>query len=138
MPPHMSAGLLATRGAGSFLAAVCYYPGRSLDSSPKRYTMDPADVLPALLALEREKTQLGAIVHSRPNTPPIPSRTDVVEAKFPGVSSAIVGLSPRVDLRVWSLNYDEHGVVVRFRAAGVLPGNRRAGAAWVLAALAPQ
>ena len=110
----MGAGLLATRGTGSFLAAVCYYPGRSLDSSPRRYKMEPADGLPALFALERERTQLGAIVHSHPNTPPIPSRTDLVEAKFPGVSTVIVRLSPRVDLRVWSLNYDEHRVAVRF------------------------
>jgi proteasome lid subunit RPN8/RPN11 len=76
--------------------------------------MDPADVLPAPVAMERDNTRLGAIVHSHPNTSPSASRTDLVEAKPPGVLSVIVGFSPTVDLRAWSLDYDGHGVTVRF------------------------
>jgi proteasome lid subunit RPN8/RPN11 len=112
--PREGLGVLATRGAGSSLTAVYVYPGRNVDSSPRRYTMDSADVLPALVAMEREKTRLGAIVHSHPNTSPSASRTDLVVAKPPGVLSVIVGFSPRVDLRAWSLDYDGHGVTVRF------------------------
>ena len=81
--------------------------------------MDPTDVLPALADMKREKTRLGAIVHSHPNTSPVPSRTDLVEAKFPGVLSLIVGLSPVVELRAWSLVYDGHGVAVRFEEVPV-------------------
>ncbi len=76
--------------------------------------MDPADVLAALAEMKREKTRLGAIVHSHPNTPPVPSRTDLVEANVPGVLSLIVGFSPVVEMRAWRLVYDDHGVAVRF------------------------
>jgi proteasome lid subunit RPN8/RPN11 len=64
--------------------------------------------------MKREQTRLGAIVHSHPNTSPVPSRTDLVKAKFPGVLSLIVGFSPVVELKAWRLVYDGHGVAVRF------------------------
>ena len=118
--PDEGVGVLATRGVGSSLTAVRFYPGRNMDASPRRYTMDPADVLPALASMKREKTRLGAIVHSHPNTSPVPSRTDLVEAKFPGVLSLIVGFSPVVELRVWSLDYDADGVAVHFREVPVV------------------
>ncbi len=118
--PHEGVGVLATRGTGASLTAVPFYPGRNIDSSPRRYTMDPADVLPALAAIKREKTRLGAIVHSHPNTSPVPSRTDLVEARLPGVLSWIVGFSPMVERRAWRLIYDGHGVAVRFEEVPVV------------------
>ena len=110
--PHEGVGLLAASSVGSTLIAVRFYPGRNMDSSPRRYTMDPADVMPALADMKRQKTRLGAIVHSHPNTSPVPSWTDLVEARFPGVLSLIVGLSPVVELRAWYLVYDGDGVAV--------------------------
>ena len=110
--PHEGVGLLAGRRVGSSLMADCFYPGRNIDSSPRRYTMDPADVKPALADMMHKKTRLGAIVHSHPNTSPVPSWTDLVEGRFPGVLSLIVGLSPVVELRAWYLVYDGDGVAV--------------------------
>lgn len=110
--PHEGVGLLAASRMGSSLVAARFYPGRNTDSSSRRYTMDPADVLPALDDMKRKKTQLGAIVHSHPNTSPVPSWTDLVEARFPGVLSLIVGLSPVVELRAWYLLYGADGVAV--------------------------
>src|SRR5215207_6556576 len=110
--PGEGAGVLATCGTGSSLIANCFYPGRNADSSSRRYTMDPADVFAARAAMEREKTWLGAIAHAHPNSSPIPLRTNVVEATFPGVLSVIVGHSPTVDFRAWGLDYDEHCVAV--------------------------
>lgn len=110
--PHEGVGLLAASRFGSSLIAVRFYPGRNMDSSPRRYTMDPADIVPALTDMKRKKTRLGAIVHSHPNTSPVPSWTDLVEARFPGVLSLIVGLSPVVELRAWYLVYDGDGVAV--------------------------
>jgi proteasome lid subunit RPN8/RPN11 len=111
--PHEGVGLLAASRIGSSLIAVRFYPGQNMDSSPRRYTMDPTDVMPALADMKRREIRLGAIVHSHPNTPPVPSRTDLVEAKLPGVLSLIVGMSPVVELRAWSLVFDGHGVAVR-------------------------
>ena len=73
--------MLATRGAGSSLTAACSDPGQHMDSSPRRYTMGPADVLPARAATERDKTRLGAIVQSHPNTSPIPSWSELIEGE---------------------------------------------------------
>ena len=110
--PQEGVGLLAVSRIGSSLIAVRFYPGRNMDSSSLRYTMDPSDVLPALVDMRRKQTWLGAIVHSHPNTSPIPSWTDLVEARFPGVLSLIVGLSPVVELRAWYLLYNADGVAV--------------------------
>jgi proteasome lid subunit RPN8/RPN11 len=112
--PQEGVGVLATSGTDSSPTAVRFYPGRNMDRSPQRFTMDAADVLAALANMRREKTRLGAIVHSHPITPPVPSRTDLVEANYPGVLSLIVGFSPMVELRAWNLVYDRHGVAVRF------------------------
>jgi proteasome lid subunit RPN8/RPN11 len=112
--PHEGVGVLATSGIDSSLTAVRFYPGRNMDRSPRRYTMDAADVLAALANMKREKTRLGVIVHSHPITPPVPSETDLVEANYPGVLSLIVGFLPVVELRAWRLVYDGHGVAVRF------------------------
>ena len=112
--PHEGVGVLATHQIRPSLTAVRFYPGRNTDQSPRRFTMDPADVLTALAEMKREKTRFGAIVHSHPNTAPVPSRTDLVEANAPGVLSLIVGFSPVVEMRAWRLAYDDHGVAVRF------------------------
>ena len=110
--PDEGVGLLAACKIGSSLIGDRFYPGRNMDASPRRYTMDPADVMPALADMKRQKTRLGAIVHSHPNTPPVPSGTDLVEARLPGVLSLIVRLSPVVELRAWYLDYDEDDVAV--------------------------
>src|SRR3954462_2116658 len=46
--PHEGVAVLATTRLGSALTAVRFYPGRNMDRSPRRYTMEPADVLAAL------------------------------------------------------------------------------------------
>ena len=130
--------MIGTRGIGSSLTAVRLYPGRNIDSSPSRYTMDSADNLPALAEIQREKTRLGAIVHSHPNTSPNPSRTELVEARLLGILSVIVGFSPVVELRAWRLVYDVHSVAVRFYEVPVVGQDAQKGVAWVLAACGPQ
>jgi proteasome lid subunit RPN8/RPN11 len=117
--PDEGVGLLAASRMGSSLVAARFYPGQNTDSSPLRYTMDPTDVMTALADMKRRKTRLGAIVHSHPNTPPVPSPTDLVEANIPGVLSLIVGLSPVVELRAWSLVFDDHGVAVSSKEVSI-------------------
>ncbi len=118
--PDEGVGLLATRQIGSSWIAVRFYPGRNIDSSPRRYTMDPADVLTALADMKREQTRLGAIVHSHPKTPAVPSRTDLVEARYPGVLTLIVGFASAVEMLAWRFIYDGHGVAVRFNEVPVV------------------
>jgi hypothetical protein len=75
--------------------------------------MDPVGVFSARTDPKRDESRFGAIVHSHPNMPPIPVRTDLVETEIPGVLSQIVGFSPPLEFRTWRLVYDSHGVAVR-------------------------
>lgn len=102
--PAEGVGLLATLAEGSTERAVHFYPGQNVDGSATRYTMDPAEVVAALVDMEQRGWHFGAIVHSHPASPPTPSATDLREAFYPDVLMLIVGLggtSP--EARAWSL-----------------------------------
>ena len=96
-----------------------FYPGRNMDASPTRYTMDPVDVLSALHDMERRRMRLLAIVHSHPDTPPVPSASDLAEAKVPDVLSLIVRLTPSVDLRAWHIVFADDGIAVDSQEVGI-------------------
>ena len=93
--PQEAVGLLAVGGEDGARAArvTRFYPGTNLDASPTRYTMDPAEVLAALRDIEARGWRLGAIVHSHPSTPAVPSATDLREARYPDALMVIVGLA---------------------------------------------
>jgi [CysO sulfur-carrier protein]-S-L-cysteine hydrolase len=110
--PCEGVGLLATSAMGPNTAARRFYPGRNLDASPTRYTMDPGDVLAALRDMERRRMRLLATVHSHPVTPPVPSASDLSEAAVPGALSLIVGLTPVIVLRAWQFVLNDAGIAV--------------------------
>lgn len=111
--PLEGVGLLATMKSSRKRIAQRFYPGRNVDGSPQRYTMDPVDVFAALHDMERRRMRLLAIVHSHPETPPVPSVRDLVEAEVRGVLSVIVGLTPMIDLRAWRFVFNPHGIATR-------------------------
>ena len=99
--PEEGCGLLGFRSKASRFATA-FYDGRNIDRSATRFTMDPRDVLGALLDIEAHGWVLGAIVHSHPSGPATPSPTDLAEARDPGVLFGIVGMSSaHPDLRFW-------------------------------------
>lgn len=118
--PCEGVGLIATSAIAPGMAAHRFYPGRNIDASPHRYTMDPVDVLAALHDMERRRMRLMAIVHSHPDTPPVPSASDLAEAKVPGVLSLIVGLTPVVELRAWQFVFSENGIAVRSKEVQIV------------------
>jgi proteasome lid subunit RPN8/RPN11 len=59
-------------------------------------------------------------VHSHPRTAPIPSQTDLAEARWPGVLSVIVGFEPEVELRAWALIFGPAGYAIRCEAVRVV------------------
>ena len=97
------------------MVARRFYPGRNMDASSTRYTMDPGDVLAALHDMERRSLRLMAIAHSHPVTPPVPSASDLEEAAVPGALSLIVGLIPVVELRAWQFVFNDDRVAVSSR-----------------------
>lgn len=101
--PNEGVGLLSVEEGALPLRALRFYPGKNLNESPSRFTMDPRDVLRACEDMEREGTRLGVIVHSHPTTAPEPSQTDLRELAMPGVVNLIVQLRPRVTARAWEI-----------------------------------
>ena len=87
--PEEGCGLIATSGE----RAMKLFPGRNVDRSPTRYTMDPYDVLHGLLEIEAAGWRLGAIYHSHPDGPAWPSPTDLREAQYPDALVLIVSLA---------------------------------------------
>jgi proteasome lid subunit RPN8/RPN11 len=111
--PLEGVGLLATTKSSPKMYAHRFYPGSNIDASPERYTMDPVDVFAALHDMERRRMRLLAIVHSHPDTPPVPSVRDLVEAEVPGAMSVIVSLSPVIELRAWRFVIGPDGIASR-------------------------
>lgn len=119
--PHEGVGLLATTWAEDerlqpqptqssvdsprFVAsAMKFYPGRNVDASPARFTMDPAEVLAALREIDERGWWLGGIVHSHPHGPAHPSPTDLREARYPDALTVIVSFAERPPRpRAWRL-----------------------------------
>ncbi len=87
--PREGCGLIATEGE----RARRLFPGTNIDPSAIRYTMDPREVLAALLEIEARGWRLGAIYHSHPDGPARPSATDRREAFYPGALTVIVSLA---------------------------------------------
>jgi len=99
--PFEGCGLLAVDETG---LARQFYPGENLDRSPVRFTMDPATVIAAFKAMDAAGWMLGAIVHSHPQTPASPSKTDLREAHYPSALMMIgsFGIEPP-DFRLWAV-----------------------------------
>lgn len=108
--PNESCGLLAVQpGMDRLAVATHFYPGTNRDSSPTRYTMDPAEVFAAFRDLAARGWSLGAIVHSHPATPATPSPTDLREAFYPEALMLIVSFAtdpPKI--RAWRVSKASH------------------------------
>jgi proteasome lid subunit RPN8/RPN11 len=106
--PNEACGLLATVTHASGVREVAaFFPGRNIDASPSRFTMDPADVVAALNEMERHGWDLGAIVHSHPVTAATPSVTDRRESFYPESLTVIGSFASGVALfRAWWMAAD--------------------------------
>jgi proteasome lid subunit RPN8/RPN11 len=109
--PNEGVGILSVTEEANEAISAGYYPGRNIDASRTRYTMDPDDVRAAFRDMARLGTTLGAIVHSHPRTPPTLSRLDLAEATLPNALVVIVGFQPALDARAWRLEVDAPGWV---------------------------
>lgn len=91
--PAEGVGLLAGENLGNAVRATRFFPGTNIDASPTRYTMDPVEVISAFREIDERGWELAAIVHSHPATAPIPSATDLRDARYPETLLLIVGLA---------------------------------------------
>lgn len=101
------------------------YPLRNEDQSRVRYTADRRDLIAAVRSIRERGGEIGAIYHSHPSTPPIPSRVDLAENYYGDTPRIIVSTAGgRVEVRAWRLGedrFDEIELIVR--EAGSSPGS---------------
>lgn len=118
--PNESVGLLAATGDGRALVAAAWFPGTNVDASPMRYTMDCTEVEVAVERMARSGWTLGAIVHSHPDDPAVPSETDRREYRYPNALMGIISLAAaHPDLRMWALRQDRSGAARRMAEIAV-------------------
>jgi [CysO sulfur-carrier protein]-S-L-cysteine hydrolase len=86
--PKEACGLLVGRGAGDR-----FVPIKNISADPHQYEMDPAELIAAFRNLRETGELLIAIVHSHPNGPAEPSKTDVERAYYPQAAHLIVSLA---------------------------------------------
>lgn len=71
-------------GADEDGALVAVYPLANVAARPERcYVADPTELLRALKAMRHSGLTLGAIYHSHPHGPAVPSATDLSLAEYP-------------------------------------------------------
>lgn len=87
--PNEACGVIASKDG----IAQKVYPVRNTSESPVHYEMDPQEQLMALLDIEDNGWDLGAIYHSHTRTRAYPSATDVGLAAYPDALQIIVSLA---------------------------------------------
>lgn len=87
--PNEACGLIATSGG----RAVKVYCLRNAEESPVTYRMDSGEQLRAMLDLDDQGWDLGAVFHSHTRTRAYPSATDVRLAFYPGALYVIISLA---------------------------------------------
>lgn len=105
--PNEGCGLLAAVSGPEADHAVHFFPGTNIDASPRRFTMDPREVIDAMWWMRTQGWHLAAIVHSHPSSPPTPSRTDLREWYYPAARALIVSFAEdRPQIGCWTLVAD--------------------------------
>ncbi len=107
-PQQEVCGLLGGRAG---VPVSCYPIANSAGVPQRLFTMDPAQQIAALRSMRERGETLYAIYHSHPNTPPVPSRTDIEEAAYPEVVYLIVSLQTKGVLELRGYRLCEDAVV---------------------------
>jgi proteasome lid subunit RPN8/RPN11 len=89
--PEETCGILASDNG----TARQVYPIANVSQSPVIFQMDSQEQLAAVLEIEDRGWDLGAVYHSHPRTPAVPSETDVKFAFYPEALTIIISLANR-------------------------------------------
>lgn len=99
-------------GACNSIPTHCY-PVSNIAPDPQRqFFMAPQEQIEAMRCMRERGEELFGIYHSHPATPPLPSRSDLIQAAYPGVLYLIISLNTKgvLEMRGFRLqgeNYEE-------------------------------
>ncbi len=106
--PNESCGLVAFSNEHP----VKVFRGTNVLDSPTRFRMADAEVVRAIEEMDRHKWHMGAIYHSHPSSPAMPSDTDLDEANWPDALMLIVSLAgAEPDLKGYRINVAKKAVI---------------------------
>jgi len=78
--------------AGDLGRVTRVYPVPNIDPDPRRYLMNPRELLRSLRAIDELRLDLLGFYHSHPSSPALPSETDLKLAFYPESYYVIVSL----------------------------------------------
>ena len=102
--PNEGVALLATERIPEGRLVRQVFRGTNTRASPTRFDMHPQEIVTALRAIDASGWELGAIAHSHPAGPPVPSPTDLAEAAYPDALMLIASFaSGKPVVKAWRL-----------------------------------
>lgn len=91
--------------------ATQVYPIKNTALEKKHFfEMDPAMQIAAIKKMREQGEDLFAIFHSHPDTPAMPSKTDIEQAAYPDALYLIISLNTRGVLDMRGFYLKDHGV----------------------------
>lgn len=105
--PNEACGLIAARDG----RAVKVYCLENAEGSPVTYRMDSGEQLRAMLEIDDEGWDLGAVFHSHTRTRAYPSATDVRLAFYPSTLYVIVSLADPASPDVRAFRIEEGRII---------------------------
>ena len=89
--PNEGCGLFACpESDGPDVRVTRHYPGSNLLASPRRFEMEPAEIVSAFVSMREHGLRIAAIYHSHPADPPTLSRIDLRNANYPDAALIVV------------------------------------------------
>ncbi len=100
-------------GAKNDIACTCYPIENSADNPEIRFFMDEKQQISALSTMRNKNESLFAIYHSHPNSPAIPSATDIKLAAYPDAVYLIISLNIKgvLEIRGFQINDESTEII---------------------------
>jgi proteasome lid subunit RPN8/RPN11 len=104
--PNECCGFLAGTVADGVGTVTACFPVANELASPTEFLTEPGSTFQAFRAMRAAGTDVLAVYHSHPTSPPVPSKKDVERNTYgPAVAWVIVGLAGTdPEVRVWWLS----------------------------------
>ena len=75
--------------------ASCYPISNDAENPKMRFLLEPSQQIAAMKAMREKNQSLFAIYHSHPQSPAIPSATDIEQASYPEALHLIISLNTK-------------------------------------------
>ncbi len=94
-------------GEKNDIACTCYPIENNANNPEIRFYMDEKQQIDAFATMRNKNESLFAIYHSHPNSPAIPSATDIKQAAYPDAVYLIISLNTKGVLEIRGFKIDE-------------------------------